>query len=359
MKWPKSRRRRKSQEKSLLVINFVTDENDPVLGFAVGWLAELRTRVDRMTVLTGRIGSVPESLDAEIISTDWVPDQNIRNVLKFQRELIRVLRSQRPNAVFTHMAAPQGLLASPLLRLTRIRHVLWYAHPQVTPMLRFAVALANRVVTSVPESFTLPSRKVVAIGQGIDLHRFGNHGPHSGNLRTFIHWGRCDPVKRLDYLAEAVDQFGRWAGVESQFIQVGNPMTDESSAWWQDVLRIDAERERPVIKWIPGVSQSELSGIGHGADAFIHACNAFDKAALEAALIGLPVFSEAESVQREVGSPPSEPSLFKQLKWWQSASLEDRSTFGNLQRSAVVNGHSLRVLALRLEELLYNGVYGD
>jgi hypothetical protein len=161
-----------ANQRTLLVINFVVDADDPVLGFAVDWLKELRSRVDHLVVLTGRVGRVPASLDAEIISTDWIPGQKLRNVLRFQRRLLGLLHSQRPDAVFTHMAAPQGLLASPILRLLRIRHVLWYAHPQVTTTLRLAVACANSVVTSVAESFMLDSPKVNPIGQGIELSKF-------------------------------------------------------------------------------------------------------------------------------------------------------------------------------------------
>lgn len=358
MRFHKSGHQRVEPEakRSLLVINFVVDADDPVLGFAVDWLEELRSRVDHLVVLTGRVGRVPPDLDVEIISTDWNPGQKLRNVLKFQRRLVGLLLLQRPDAVFTHMAAPQGLLASPFLRLLRIRHVLWYAHPQVSTTLRLAVACANSVVTSVPESFMLDSPKVKPIGQGIELSKFPRPAVEPRNLQTLVHWGRCDPVKRLDYLAATVETFGSQTGTESRLLAVGKPSTDTSSQWWQSVIDMDAERDRPVIDWIPGVNQSDLAHIAARSDGFVHASTTgFDKAALEAALLGLPVFSETESIRRQLDAPDCGNSILGQLHWWSSASSEQRIALCERQREAVIQRHSLSSLGDRLDQALFGG----
>lgn len=357
MRFRRSSRQRvvPATRRTLLVINFVVDADDPVLGFAVDWLEELRSRVDHLVVLTGRVGRVPPSLDAEIISTDWIPGQKLRNVLRFQRRLLGLLLSQRPDAVFTHMAAPQGLLASPILRLLRIRHVLWYAHPQVTTTLRLAVACANSVVTSVPESFMLDSPKVKPIGQGIELTKFPRPAVEPRNLQTLVHWGRCDPVKRLDYLAATVETFGHQSGSDTRFLAVGKPSTATSAQWWQSVIDMDAELDRPVVDWIPGVNQSDLAILAARSDGFVHACRAFDKAALEAPLLGLPVFSEAEPIRRELGAPDCGHTILEQLTWWSSASSEHRIALCESQRDAVIQRHSLSSLGDRLEHALFGG----
>jgi hypothetical protein len=336
------------------VINFVTDADDPVLGFAVGWLEELRSRVDHLTVLTSRVGRVPETLDVEIICSNWVPGQNLRNLLKFVRQLVRTLRYHRPDGVFTHMAAPQGIMASPVLRLLRVRHVLWYAHPQVTPMLRLAVTLADKVVTSVPESLPLKSKKIQAIGQGIDLRKFAVPIVSPKNTRILVHWGRCDPVKRLDYLAETVERFGDWSATETRLLSIGVPSTSDSAYWWQQVLDTDVKRERPIVEWIPGVAQADLAPIAARSEAFVHASiTGFDKAALEACLLGIPVFSEAESIRKEIGAPHCASDVLEQLKWWDSASSEEKVAFCVMQREAVVTRHSLASLGDRLEMIIF------
>lgn len=342
--------------RSLLVINFVVDADDPVLGFAVRWLEELQSKVERLVVVTGRVGRVPDSLNVEIVDTNWVPAQNIRNVLRFQWKIIRTLRAVKPSAAFTHMAAIQGLLASPWLRLLGVRHVLWYAHPHLPKSFRFAMAAANAVVTSVPESCPAESGKVMPIGQGIDTALFPEPLENDLESPVLVHWGRCDPVKRLDYLAEVVDHHSRDTGRPFSFLVVGEPSTEGAAEWWREVLETDSRRDRRVIEWIPGLPQSELPCVALRASAFIHAsCTGFDKAALEAALLGLPVFSEAVAIRRELGHPPSGENILQQLAWWDAATGEARMAYCEAQRAAVSLQHSLPGLSIRLLDVLFNG----
>jgi glycosyltransferase involved in cell wall biosynthesis len=341
-----------SKGRTLLVINFVVDADDPVLGFATRWLEALRPHVDRLVVLTGQVGEVPDTLDAEIISTNWVPGQNIRNVLRFERELLKTLHRYRPDAVFSHMAAPQAVLAAPWIRLMHRRHVLWYAHTSPSTSLRLASYLVDAIATSVPESCPIQSEKVTPVGQGIDLQRFPRIRDTYDKFEIMAHWGRCDQTKRLDYLVEILAEHSALIGTHFRFLVAGSPSSEENSLWWKEICNNDAKRDRPIVEWKVGVAQSDLVAEIADADAFIHASKSgFDKAALEAAALGIPVFSEVDSIRRELGAPPCPASVGEQMRWYQSQMIHERASYAERQHAAVVENHSLPRLASRLIDL--------
>jgi glycosyltransferase involved in cell wall biosynthesis len=340
--------------RTLLVINFVVDADDPVLGFATRWLEALRPHVDRLVVLTGQVGEVPDTLDAEIISTNWVPGQNLRNVFRFERELLKTLRRFRPDAVFSHMAAPQAVLAAPWIRLMRRRHVLWYTHNHVSLALRIARYFVSAITTAAPETCRVAGSKVHVLGHGIDLQRFSRICREYSRLEIAGHWGRCDPIKRLDYLASVVEGFATTSQPRIRLSVVGRPSNAAAENWWLNTLGNPSEHNETEIIWRPAVKHDLLADTAADFDVFVHACmSGLDKAPLEAAALGIPVLSENESVRQTLGAPPCPPEIAEQLQWYLSQSVEERSSFAERQHAAVVEHHSLPRLGSRLIDLLF------
>ena len=86
----------------------------------------------------------------------------------------------RGGAVVAHMCPIYAVLAAPLVRPLRIPLVLWFTHWRASRLLR-AAERASTAVTSVDHrSFPLPSKKLRAIGHGIDLEEFPCSPPRDG-----------------------------------------------------------------------------------------------------------------------------------------------------------------------------------
>ncbi len=136
--------------KSLLVITQKIDQDDQLLGFFVDWIREFKKQYSRVDVVPLR-------------------DPH-KNWLKF---VFRIFwEVPRHDVVFVHMAPIFAVIAAPWARLWGKRVGLWYTHKVMTWKLRLAEKFVNMIFTASPESFRLPSKKVVVTGHGIDTELF-------------------------------------------------------------------------------------------------------------------------------------------------------------------------------------------
>jgi glycosyltransferase involved in cell wall biosynthesis len=91
------------------------------------------------------------------------------------------------------------MLAAPLVRPLRIPLVLWYTHWKGHLVVRAAEKLSTAVVSVDQSSFPLDSKKVRALGHGIDVEEFSctDVPPGGPQLRALV-LGRYSPVKGLE-----------------------------------------------------------------------------------------------------------------------------------------------------------------
>ena len=339
-------------ERKLLIINFVTDMDDPVLGFAVDWISELSEHADRVTVLTGRLGRANLPKNVAVVSTHWKTGQDLRNTFRFYQGLFKVLSSHRPQVAFTHMAASQGMLAAPLLYASRKRHVLWYTHFKPTRTLKVLLRMVNLVVTADEQTFPIETPKRVAIGHGIKaLAQIKNQT--SETELDFVHWGRCDPSKNLDYLAEVIAQLNQDTGCSKTLRILGVP-SKVAERTWEHTLLVDQRRPSPVIHWEGPVSHNRLSDFLTSNLVFIHASTSgLDKSPLEAVLLGIPVLSENLAVSRALGNPSPPASLANQIREFLGLSEPERDAFAARQFEIIKANHSLETIGARLVPALF------
>ena len=77
----------------LLMFNLATDADDPILGFASGWIAALAKRVEVVHVITMRAGRVDVPGNVRVYSVGKEKGYSEpRRAAEFYRHLIRVLR---------------------------------------------------------------------------------------------------------------------------------------------------------------------------------------------------------------------------------------------------------------------------
>src|SRR5262249_18209667 len=127
----------------------------------------------------------------------------LEQLARFSRVVGRLCLERRVDAVLTHMGPIFAVCAAPFARAAGLPLALWYAHGAVSPMLRLAHALVDRVGTSTPDGFRIPSSKVRYTGQGIDTDLFR---PPSAEAigAPLVSVGRLSPVKDYETLLRAL-----------------------------------------------------------------------------------------------------------------------------------------------------------
>jgi glycosyltransferase involved in cell wall biosynthesis len=181
----------------VLMITQKVDLDDDVLGFTHVWVNRLAERVAQLHVLALGVGR--HELHDNITLYSMGKERGagrLRRFVNFNRIVAPLVLRRQVDLVFVHMAPLYAILAAPWTKLARVPIVLWYAHGYVSRKLRVAHWLVDRVVSSTPEGFCLPSEKLVVVGQGIDTGVFKPvEGPQPKRPFTVLSVGRIHRSK--------------------------------------------------------------------------------------------------------------------------------------------------------------------
>jgi len=305
-----------SAHPTLVIFNYALDETHPALSHQVELVEALSENFEKIVVLTGSLNWIPTNNRIRVISTNWIPGQHVRNVLKFYLKFLTVLVRERRFIVFSHMTLVQSFLAAPFLKLSRNPHFLWYAHRQDSLMLRLVSYSISGLVTSTRGSCPIQNKKVFCIGQSIDELKFIREFPVEPPLTNFIHIGRADPSKKLEIIIETIHKL-RIDHPELKLTLTGNPST-------QDYLNLYMGLQK---KWGAAVTEGWLTFTDAAPrglipfilsenHVFIHAYSgSLDKSLIEATMSGLPVATLNEEYRNHFGSWKSDSAnLFLEIK---------------------------------------------
>ncbi|HSL66360.1 MAG TPA: glycosyltransferase family 4 protein [Gaiellaceae bacterium] len=275
---------------------FVTqriDPADPNLAAAIPMVAALARRVDEVEVLA--LAAVPAPLPANVRVRTFGARTRLGRGLRFAGALAGALR-RRPQAVVAHMSPVYAVLAAPVARPLGTHVVLWFTHWRRSRLLALAERLASAVVSVDARSFPLPSRKVHAIGHGIEVAEFPcTERPPAPPLRLLA-LGRYSPAKGLEVVLRGV------AAVPGATLLVHGPcVTEEERRHRGELEALAAELDLGDRVTLGGpVPRTEVPGLLAGATALVNnmRAGAPDKVVYEAAaacvpvLVSNPVFDE-------------------------------------------------------------------
>jgi glycosyltransferase involved in cell wall biosynthesis len=232
---------------NVLLFNLRTDAADTALGFTTAWINALAPhceQIDVVTMYAGQIDVAPNVRVHSIGKEEGLSEP--RRLLRFYRIVLSIVREERIDVVFAHMAPLFVVLFAPIAKVRRIPVLLWYAHKSVTRTLKLAHVLADRCVSSTPEGFRLKSRKVTFIGQGVDTERFvPPQQPSSRYETTALAIGRLTPIKNLEEIVESV-ALVRALGTDLRLQVVGGPLTEDDFGY-EARLRDAAGRHGPGV----------------------------------------------------------------------------------------------------------------
>ncbi len=346
----------------LLVLNPVTDVDDPVRGFTAGWIDALARRVESVQVITMLAGrfALPGNVRVHSMGKEKGFGEP-RRLLELQRHLWSIHGGDSIDACFSHMSPMLTVVAAPLLKLWRVPIVMWYAHRQVTARVRIANFLSDRVVSVNETSYRLGEDKFTPLGHGIDLRLFSSNGRIFEGPPLLLSVGRISPIKDQLTLVEAVSLL-RARGHDVRCALVGDEersYLDYSKRLRQRVADLALNGAVEFVGPVPG---EEVAGWYRRCFVHVNLCptGALDKAPLEAMACGAPSLVCNEGFRStlgrwaghllfEYGSPADLAAKVEGLLQMGEA---DRDRMGDDLSRSVADSHGLEGFADRLIEVL-------
>jgi glycosyltransferase involved in cell wall biosynthesis len=272
---------------SLVFVTQQADAEHPVLGATAAQIAALAARVDDVLVLAnGDVSGVRLPGNCRVRSIA-APSKAARTA-RYLRELVPAL-VRRPVAVVAHMSPVYAVVAAPLARPLGVPVLLWFTQAGGGRLLRVAEPLVTAILTVDERSVPLRSRKVRAIGHGIDVDAFPpSNRLLQGELRL-LGLGRYAPVNGWDVALRALAELP-----EASLAIHGSTLTDADRRNRGELERLAGELGvAGRVTFGEAVPRSEVPALLAAADALVNPTrgNAADKVVFEAAAAGVPVLA--------------------------------------------------------------------
>jgi glycosyltransferase involved in cell wall biosynthesis len=328
----------------LVFITQQVDPRHPALAATVPKIAALAALVDEVVVLAD--GAVPGVLPENCRVRTFRAGFRVLRGARFETALARELPGLRGGAVVAHMCPIYAVLAAPLVRPLGIPLVLWFTHWRASDLLK-AAERASTAVTSVdPRSFPLASRKLRAIGHGIDLEEFPCAPPREGAGMRLLALGRYSTAKGLDVAVAAVPL----SGDDVELNVHGPALSDDERSHRAELVNLVSELELDGRVTIGDpVPRAEIPALFATHDALVNnmRAGAPDKVVYEAAASCLPVLA-SNPIFDELLAPEQrftrwDPgALAERIRALAALSLDERTRLGHGLRARVADSHSVQ-----------------
>lgn len=244
---------------NFLIVTQKVDKNDPVLGFFHRWIEEFSKHCERVTVIALGVGEYDLPKNVKVYSLG-----KERGVSRFSYvvNFYRLVWSERKkyDVVFVHMNQIYVVLNGIFWRLARKPIGLWYVHREKTVLLWVAEKLVNFIFTSTPESFMIPTKKVLYLGHGIDTEYCARPQEYhwARNEHSLLCVGRLSAIKDQKTIILACAILAR-NGIDFTCTFVGDAGTKADEVYKSELVAlVTKEKLENRISFIGGVSHIEL-----------------------------------------------------------------------------------------------------
>jgi glycosyltransferase involved in cell wall biosynthesis len=270
----------------LVFVTQAVDPGHPVLAATLAKIRALADRVDEVVVLADRVveGALPRNCRVHSFGAPSRIARGTRYLAALAPQL-----ANRPLAVVAHMAPVFAVLAAPMVRPLRVPLLLWFTQQGSGRLLMVAERAVDAIVTVDARTVPLESRKVRAIGHGIDVTAFPCRPRDDKQLRALVGLGRYAPVKDWKTVLRALS-----ALPEATLTLHGPMLTISDRAHRSELERLAAELgvgERAIFR--DEIPYDRIPKLFAHSDAVVNATlgNAADKVVYEAAASCVPVFA--------------------------------------------------------------------
>lgn len=341
--------------KVLMLTPGVDPEHD-IFGFIYGWVWEISRRVDRLVVITPRIGTAKMPENVEVIG---VEGNIFSKLLQICMHLWRVLRKGEVDIIFTHMYDHFSIIAAPYKLIFGKPIVVFHAHGTVTWTLKLEHFFANRIATSSKKGYRIISDKVVVIGQGIDTEKFKPTDGSGGSDSTIVSVGRIGRVKDYGVLLKAINILVNEKGRKLNLIIVG-PVYNRT--YHKELEHLIEEYSLAGSVAFSGPTPfSEIAPLYQKADLYTSASStgSLDKTTLEAMACSLPVVVCNEAFLDIFEEEMKEKCYFEKGNYRELAEKIEHFMDNKEQglrdrlRKEVMENHDMKGLAEKLVKVFY------
>ena len=350
-------------KKNILLFNLAVDEDDPIVGFAVGLIGRIAREAASVSVITVRMGryQLPKNVSVYSVGRE-LGRGRVASIFVFYKHLFALLRNGGVDICFSHMNQLFVVLAAPFLVVRRIPIFLWYAHRRPTVMVWLASFFAKYTLMSTYDSYIPFMKKAVITGQMIDTDFFKPCGEIIKNdPPLFISVGRISPIKDVLTFVRAA-HIMRSAGYAFKCAYIGPVLPHD--AHYFAAVRGEAARLglEDIFIFSGSAYRDDVRSAYQRAFAHINACSAGapDKAALEAMACGtLSVFANrafvplagvfSEALYFTEGDPQSLAAILMGLL---SMEASKKAALSHALRDEVLHRHSMNSFIRHFNRLI-------
>lgn len=350
---------------NLLMFNLKLDRNDPPLAFTNDWVNAFAQQVDELHLITMEKGiyQVPDNVKIYTIGLGKaVPKW--KKIARFYRHLFHILRTTRIDGCFSHMQPVFSALAGPVLKLSGIPLVSWYAHPKVHFILKTAHFFSTYTVASLYESYPYKKNKLRVIGQGIDTELFKNTVPRSAaSPARILYSGRLSRVKNVETFIEALGLLQQHGGPAVVGEIVGNAQGSEDTRYeaaLKQQVQVLGLTETVVFR--PALPRHALPALNVTADLYVNMTptGSGDKVVWEAMACETPVLAANQGFAETMGQYAdillfeygNAVDMQQKIAHFLALSPEKRADIGAYLRQQVLRLHSLEALPGKVLSLM-------
>jgi glycosyltransferase involved in cell wall biosynthesis len=278
------------------------DEKSQVFSHQVDLVNRLADKYELVSVLTGSIGSYKISSNVKVVSYNWVQGKKFSSLLRFLIKFLQVLWQNKITCIFSHMTSIQSTFISPITRILRVKHYLWYAHTSNNLYLLISRVFTNGIITSTPGSCPIKGQKVFAIGQSVDSKVFSRKLRLETPITNLIHVGRFDSSKNIESIISGVKQL-RDDHPALKLNIVGSPSSDKFQEHMELVkTKFVTDVQLGWLIFTPGIERRKIPDELKRYDCFVHAFQgSLDKTLVEATLSAIPVATINNEYIKEFG----------------------------------------------------------
>ncbi len=333
----------------LLVFANKLNQEDDIMGFLPSWVRAISPSLESVTVIAQYVGVFSLPGNVRVISIDKDKNQGIiKRVVLYWKHLIQ--ERDHYDGIFIVMAPSWAVVSWPLSFILRKKIYLWYAVWRGSFMLHLALAVVDKVFTSVESAFPFKSSKVIPIGQSIDTNIFVPRGDEGSGEGRILFLGRISPVKKIETLIAALVKL---QDLSWKLIIAGDNTKKKDEDYKQYLMEvIQRDNLKNRVSWVGKIPHSQVPHFFQAGDIFINltVSGSFDKTILEAMASGAIVIVSNPALKEFLPSELAEILIFHEgdaidlsnkIEKVLSLSLEEKRFIGIKLRDIVIQHHSL------------------
>lgn len=336
----------------LLILTQKMAEDDDVLGFFHNWAAKFAGQFEKIIVICLQKGNYSLPTNVEVLSLGKEAGvSRLKYIISFYKYIFQ--KRHDYDCVFVHMNPVYCVLGGFFWRLWNKKILLWYVHLVANRFLFLAEILADKILTVSPGTFPLKSKKIIAVGHGIDPEIFKREQNAEREENSFLYIGRIAPVKNLEILAAACQiLFDKNIDFKLKIIGTGEPEYFEKiKDQFEDPVRAG------IVEFVGSFSNWQIPSVCSRSETIINLTSqgSFDKVVLEAMACENLVLA-ANTEFKDVLPPPfifdlNGEDLARKMENIILMPTEKKEKLGKEFREYVIKNHSLQNLIFKVKAI--------